>query len=198
MIADFYFLTSRGFPELCRKSKPDSSTSRDLGARSRLAELLTKSRDVRIDDVGAGIEVHVPDFVVQLTASDYLARAEHQMLEQLELHRRKADIVGVAGDASCQAIEHEVSDAHLFFSATFFSVPGENANAGAKLLVRHWLDDVIVRAGVQPAHDRLGIGAARVEQHRRVAAVAPQLLQDLEAMAVPELQIQDDAVIVVH
>src|SRR5450759_5004458 len=49
------------------KYKADRATGRDGRGRPRLPQFLPQSGDVGIDDIRAGIEVHVPNFVVELT-----------------------------------------------------------------------------------------------------------------------------------
>ena len=77
-----------------------SSTGGDRSLRARSLELLAKSRDVSIDDVGAGIEMHVPDFFSEIASRNSLAGVKHQMLEKLELSGSEVHLVGTERYAS--------------------------------------------------------------------------------------------------
>ena len=47
---------------------------------------------MRVDEVRARVEMHVPDFFVQLAARDYLTSMKHQVLEQTKFCRREKDL----------------------------------------------------------------------------------------------------------
>jgi hypothetical protein len=68
---------------------------------------------------------------------------------------------------------------------------------GAQLLVADWLHDIVVSAGVEASHYGIAVGATGVEKHRRPATVSAELLQNLEAVPVSQLEIEHDAVVLV-
>src|SRR5258706_990097 len=179
--------------------KPDSPPRTDGRRRPRLLQLFPQPSDVGIDDVRARIEMHVPHFVVQLTSRHRLARAKHEVLVKLQLHRRETYVVAVAGHSASEAIECEIADVSLLADARApRTPPNEGAHTRSQLLIRDWLDDVVVGARIETADNRFGVGATRVEEDRGVSAVAPQLLQDLESMPVAKLKIEDNSIVVVH
>jgi hypothetical protein len=71
------------------------------------------------------------------------------------------------------------------------------SHARPQLVVGNRLDDEIIRACVEAAHDRRAVALSGVEHHRRPPSRAPQLLQNLEAVPVAEVEIEDDPVVVV-
>src|SRR5438874_13283204 len=95
----------RGYRCSSGQHETDASAGSYGRLSSRFLELFPESGNVRIDHVGAWIEVHVPHFVVQLAPRNCLARLEHQMLEQLELHRSQTQFLGIACDTSRQTVE---------------------------------------------------------------------------------------------
>src|SRR4051812_45266824 len=112
------------------------------------------------------------------------------MLEQLELHRRQSHILATACYTAAQSIERQVSNCNLFGDArAAAATSNQGSDPCLQLFVAHRFDYIVVRARVQSAHDRLGVGAARVEQYRRPPAASSQLLEDLESMAIPELKV---------
>ena len=68
---------------------------------------------MRVDEIGAGIEVHIPHFVVQLGARDDLSSTQHEMFEKPELHRSELDLGVAARDAARETIEAELTDDEL-------------------------------------------------------------------------------------
>src|SRR6266853_217082 len=162
--------------------EPHSATSCDARGRSRLEQFFSQSGDVGVDDVRAGIEMHVPDLVVKLTSRDSLSGSKHKVFQELQLHGCEANVFTVARDAAGQAIQREIARIGLFADARAAGSPSdERSYAGAKLLVRDWLDDIIIGAGVQTANDGFSVGATRVEKHGSVSPVPPQLLKNLES-----------------
>ena len=139
------------------EGKPDTAAGFDFSVRAGRAQFFPQASNVRVDDVGTGIEVHIPDFVMQLAARDDLTAPHHQMLEQLELHRGQRHLVGVAGDPPRKAIEHEIADPDLFVDSGFHAMSGQRSYPRAQLLVRHRLHDVVVGTGIQSAHNRLSV-----------------------------------------
>src|SRR5689334_14730669 len=74
---------------------------------------------------------------------------------------------------------------------------GQRPHSRSQLFVGDRLDHVVVGARVEAAHDRVCISPSGVEEHRSVTAVSPQLLQNLKPVSVAQLQIEDDAVVLV-
>src|ERR1700681_1618167 len=68
------------------KHKPDSPPRTDRCRRSGLLQFFPQPSDMRINDIGARIEVHVPNLVVKLTSRDRFAGPKHQVFEKFQLH----------------------------------------------------------------------------------------------------------------
>src|SRR5207247_5860244 len=67
-----------------------------------LMEFLPQASHMGIDDIRARIEMHIPNFFVELTARDCLTSSQHQVLVYFELHRGAIHVFGVASDATGQ------------------------------------------------------------------------------------------------
>src|SRR4051794_13423033 len=86
------------------QAEPKSAAGGDLRGSPCQAELLTQTRDMGVDHVRAWIEMHVPDFIVKLAPRHDLAAVQHQVLEQLELHRREVDVARGTRHSTRQAV----------------------------------------------------------------------------------------------
>src|SRR5687768_4414375 len=179
------------------QNKPDSTPGSDFRCCAGGFELFSQPRDVRIDDVGAGIEVHIPDLVVQLTASHRLTGVQHQVLEQSHLGGGDVEVLCLAGNSAGKPVQDQISDGYLLPDARAGAAANEGPHARAQLVVRDRLDDEVIRTRVESAHDRRAVALSGVEHDRRPASRSPQLLKNLEAVPVAKIEIEDDSVVVV-
>src|SRR5881394_3992240 len=123
-------LWCRGAYGVGGEHETDASARSYGGLRPRCLKLFSQSGNVGVDHVGARIEMHVPHFVMQLAPRYSLTSLQHQVLEQLELHRCEIQFFGVAGDASGKPIEREVPHTDLFTdSSTRRAAPNQGAHS---------------------------------------------------------------------
>jgi hypothetical protein len=120
------------------------------------------------------------------------------MLEKPELHWRELDLDVAARDAARETIEAELTDDQLLAGARRRTAPQQTAHACLELFVRHRLHDVAICAGIEPAHDCLRIFIAGVQQDGSALACPSQLLENLEAVTVTELEIENDSIILIY
>ena len=91
-------------------------------------------------------------------------------------------------------VEHEVGEAQHAALLAVARAPQQRAHAREQLLERERLDQVVVRAGVEPAH-AVGHRVARGEhQHRRAVAGGAQAAADLEPVDVRHQHVEHQRV----
>src|SRR5471032_2352097 len=98
------------------RSADDIASSPDgvqQGLVEALVDLATQPADVRLDDVGLGIEMEIPDFLQQHRARHDLARMPHQVLEDLELLGQELDALAGARHATRQKIDVQVANSQV-------------------------------------------------------------------------------------
>src|SRR3954471_23887601 len=130
----------------------DVARAADRMEESRLAtgfELSSQIGDEHLDRVGDRERVVAPDLVEQLLARDHEALVAHQVLEQLELPLREVDRPLPTGDLVRVRVEHEVAHPQRGHPARR-PTPQQRAQPGEQLLALERLDEVVVRADVEP------------------------------------------------
>src|SRR5947207_15436970 len=81
------------------KNETDAATRCDCSGGARTLQFFSKARNVSIDDIRARVKMHIPDFVVKLTARYDFAGMQHHVLEQSKLSRSQVEIAAVEGYA---------------------------------------------------------------------------------------------------
>src|SRR5688572_25313576 len=112
----------------------------DAESRGR-TELRAQARDVHLDQVGPGIEVHAPDAQQELLARDRALLRLQQDPQDLELALGQLDRPSVAGRTALRRIDLQVSDAH---GARPTAAAQHGPQTRQQLLEAQWLDQVIV------------------------------------------------------
>src|SRR5690349_14679471 len=85
----------------------------DQWGRKALVHLAAQPADQGFDDVGARIEMQVPDLFEQHRAGDHLTRIAHQIFQQAILARLQLDRLITPPYCTCQQVELEIMDAKL-------------------------------------------------------------------------------------
>ena len=81
--------------------------------------------------------------------------------------------------------------------ATRAAAPHQRPDARQQLVELERLREVVVGAGIEPAHDVLGRVACREHQDRRLATLAPQLRRHLQAVLLGEHHVEHHEIVVV-
>src|SRR3954447_3376883 len=110
--------------------------------------------DEHLDGVRDRERVVAPHLVEQLLARDDQTLVAHQVLEQLELALRQLDLAVAARHLVGVGVERQVAHAQRGHAARG-PAPQQRAHAGEQLLALERLDQVVVRADVQPFDARL-------------------------------------------
>src|SRR5690606_9201125 len=120
----------------------------DQRAVEPAVDLLAQRRDVHVDDVAGGFEVHVPDLLADLDAAEHAVLVAHEALEKRELAVGKLDLLAGAGGDVRVEIEFEIVAAQNARLGRL-AAAHEGAQPGEKLLELEWLGQVVVSAGIQ-------------------------------------------------
>src|SRR3954454_8457836 len=146
-----------------------------------------------LDRVGDRERGVAPHLVEQLLARDDQALVAHEVLEQLELALRELDPPVAARDLVGVRVEHEVADAQRRHAARRAAAQ-QRAHAGQQLLALEGLDQVVVRADVEPLDARLQRVARGEHEDRHLVAVIAQALGDVHAVEPGEPEVEHDEV----
>ena len=118
-----------------------------------------------------------------------------QQLEQQELGTRELDRAAAAADLVRLRLELDVGEAqHLAVHAAAGAAPQQGAQPREQFVERERLHQVVVGAGVQPAHPVGHRIAGGEDEHRRTIAGRPQPPADLEAVDSRHQHVQDERV----
>src|SRR3954447_7109832 len=178
-----------------RSSTQDVPRAADRVQQSRLAaglELAPQVGDEDLDGVRLRERVVAPDLVEQPLARDDDALVAHQVLEQLELALGELDVALAAADLVRVRVEREIARGQRGGAARRAAAQ-QGAHPGEELLALERLDQVVVRAGVQPLDARLQCVAGGEHEDRDVT-VGAQALGDLEAVQAGQAEVEQDDV----
>ena len=158
-------------------------------------DLLSQPGDLHVDDVveRRGAARFSPHFSRQHLARDHVALMAQQVLEQLELARpsgRAGDRRGRRGAPRDPSPDRRLSSEGLGRTAT----PQQGTDPSQQFRHGERLDKIIVRAGIQAGDAVFDAIARGQNQDRRSKMPLSQRLQDLEAAASRQHQIEDDQV----
>src|SRR6185437_14500109 len=140
-------------------------------------DLAPQSSNVHINDVGAWVEVIVPNLLEEHRPSHHLAVMSHQVLEELEFARLQVEPAAPAADLARKEIDLEVTDTH-HGGAWLGRAAQQCIDACAKLHEGKGFDEVVVPAPPQAADSVLDFPQCAQEQHWRCHAVVAQPLND--------------------
>ena len=135
-----------------------------------------------------------PHHAGERVARDDLPRAPGQVQQQLELLRGQLHRpAGARHPARRAQSTTSVSTVRRSTSAGL-SAAGHGADAGQQLGEGERLDDVVVRARIEPHHAVLERVARGQNNHRRLEAAAPDRREDLDAVPAGQTQVEQDEV----
>src|SRR5271156_5172430 len=124
-----------------------------------LAELLADVEDVNIEQVRKAVFVFVEQVLVNLAAADDTAALHGQQFDEGIFAGSKQDRMALARDALGAGVDRHAANADDRIGGA-----GSTANEGSQscqqFAERERLDEIIVRAGVEPAN-AVGDGVAR-------------------------------------
>jgi hypothetical protein len=154
-------------------------SAHSLGHRraSPAAGLVAQVADVDVDDVGAGVEVVVPDGGEDLLAAEDVTRVAHEVLQQGELAAGELHGLVVASDAARAQVHLQVAGLYRR-RAWLIGAPGERSHAGRQFLQIERLGEVVIRAGIESVNLLAHVVAGGEHQHRHLWAPQSDALQD--------------------
>src|SRR5215469_3332964 len=155
-----------------------------------LAELAPEPGDMHVDGlIGAAIR-HLPDVGQQISLGDYLAGSYRQVVQQVELPSGQIEWPTVEPRLVRLAIEPQPSDDDSFASPVLVDrSPQHRPDPGLDLVSAERLDQVIIGAGVEHAHD-IGVLVACRGHHHRDLADRPHHPQRLVAVHIWQAEIE--------
>jgi hypothetical protein len=119
------------------------------------------------------------------------------MLEQSQLHWSQLDLHRAARNTPSETIETQRAKRDLFTHSRAGTAAQQTSNARAKLLIRDRLHDVAISACIKSANYCCGIFGSRVKQDGCCLARGTKLLENLESVAVAQLQVENDSIVLI-
>src|SRR5579863_748066 len=92
------------------KAKPDAAHRMDQGLMPGFVQLATESSHIDVDDIGHGIEMHVPHIGQQHRARDDPSLVADEIFQELEFARQQLDIDAAATRAALEQIHFQIPD----------------------------------------------------------------------------------------
>src|SRR6267143_3343781 len=114
-----------------------------------LINLLAKTVDINLDQIGFAVEVAVPNMLHDFTAGNEFRCPKQKQFEQREFPGSQRDSLFVARGAPAVTVEREVCVAKPRVAA-MESAANEGANPRQEFRQNKRLCEVIVGAGIQP------------------------------------------------
>src|SRR5262245_3960832 len=159
-----------------------------------LVDLRAQAPDVDIDDVGPGVEVHVPHLLGDEGAGEDVPGVPGEERQEQELLRRQIEPSSPAGGAVTDEVDLEIGDMEPLGVAARTAAQ-DRADAGQQLGEREGLHQVVVRSELEPLHAvRHGVAGGEKED-RGLLAGAAQLREDRPAVPSREHDVEDDQVV---
>ena len=156
----------------------------------RAAQLAAEGRHVHVDGLGRAVPVRVPDLLQDGLAADDGPRILGEKSQEIELLGRQGHLGPVDEDPSGTAIDGEgPEDLDLVQPGRLSAAPHDGADPGDQLPEAERLDDVVVRAQLQPDHP-IDLGAASGDHQDRDGRPGPQLLAEVVAVHVGQAQVE--------
>jgi hypothetical protein len=159
-------------------------------------DFIAEAMDVDIDDVGGGVDAHLPDVVEDHGAGDDTADIAAKVFEEGEFLLGELELDAGAAGFAADEIDFEVGDAEAGgFRLARGAAAEQSAEAGLELGYGEGLGHVIVATAFE-AEDALIDGAARGEDEDRGAdTLRAEALDQLEAVDVGEGEVDDHSVV---
>src|SRR5215471_4073406 len=160
----------------------------------RPVDLAAQIADVHVDDVALGVEVEPPHVLDQHRPREDAAGVAHEVLEQRPLARGQLDPAAGPLHLARGRIERQVGQPQDR-GAPLRAAPEQGAHSRQELVEREGLGQVVVGAEIEPGH-LVGYAVARGEHDdRRVHAGLARGLEDAEAVALGQHDVEDDQIV---
>ena len=117
-----------------------------------------------------------------------------EVLQQAKLGRAQRHLAPGDADAARAAIDDEVADRERRVNGQR-AAPQQRAHARRELVLDERLDEVVVGAGIEPAHAVFDGVARGEEQHRRRDAFGARIAAEREAVAPGQHDVDDRGVV---
>ena len=147
-----------------------------------LFDLAAQPAHVDVDHVGLRVEVIAPDVLEQHRARDHLAGVAHEVGEQGELPRLQGDLAARAAHHPGEQVDLEVREAEARLAGAAAGPPRQRFEPRQQLGEGEGLGQIVVAAGPEPFHAVVHLGERTQDEHRRAPALAPQRLDQREAV----------------
>src|SRR6185312_4406724 len=156
-----------------------------------IVDLGAQPANMDIDDIAVAVERHVPDLLRDERPRQHVALVLHEQRQQQELFGRELERRAAAHGAVTPHVEREIRILRPLVRRPA-AAPQQRAHAGEQFREGEGLDQVVVRAEIEPLDpvgDRIAHGQ---EKHRRLAAGAAISCQDRPAVALRQHDVQDE------
>ena len=149
-----------------------------------------------LDDVGAGIEIELPDPFEQHRLRHDPVGIAHQLLEHQHLARLEIDRNSAARHAPPPQIQLEIADPQHGFGGHGGGggATDQHVEPGAQLRKGEGLDEIVVGAALQPLDPLRDLGHRGEEQDRRRDPAGPDHPEDRQAVDPRQHPIEYDRV----
>lgn len=158
-----------------------------------LTEFLPEEADADVDDVRTGVERRSPGQREQLSPAQDLTRVPQEGLEHRELPSRELDPAISDRHPSRPEIERHAARSQEIRCGRPAGPAQPGPNTSDELVILERFAHVVVGTGLE-AHHNVALGAAGQHEHRQRLPARPQLLQDVEPIALGEAHVEDDQV----
>ena len=132
------------------------------------------------DNIGARIEVKLPDIFQQHAAGDHASGVAQHIFQKLEFLRLQ--LHGLSGAAHFAADQVHLQIAHAQRGLACFAPPGDGVHPRHQFGQCEGFGEVIVAAAFQARHAIVDAAHGSEEEDRRLAAFATQFLHQAEAV----------------
>ena len=159
-------------------------------------ELSPEICDIHVDDIGS-VEIDgglSPNLSRDGRATQGAPGVSHEIGEQCELTLREHDLTVAAEHLVRYRIEHDVSDAETRRVAVRIGSAQEGAHARYQLVGVERLREIIVGARIEAGDSVADLGAGSEHERRCADALSPELLHNLESVALGKADVEDEQV----
>src|ERR1700693_2512139 len=147
-------------------------------------DLAANAADIDVDDVhvGRGIVMEVPDVLQQHRPRNNLAFVANQIFENPEFAGQQLYFAATTARSPRHEVKFEIADPKHCVLDNGIAAPGKGFDAREQFREGERLDEVIIAAGTQPAHQVIDLAHRTEYQGRRDNAVFPQATNDGKAI----------------
>ena len=185
-----------GEHELVAEKIADAANGADERVLGFAVDFVAQAMDVDVDDVGGGVDAHLPDVIEDHGAGDDAAGVAAEVFEESEFLLGELELDAGAAGFAADEVDFEIGDAE---AGGFRLAGGAAAEQSAKTSLEfgdgEGLGHVVVAAAFE-AEDALVDGAARGEdEDGRGDSLGAEALDQLQAVDVGEGEVDDERVV---